>query len=199
VYSGTVTSRKILCLVSLTSFVALGVGLIACQEVQADDAPAGALDAETLEQAGAFVGEFRFVGGQKERDGIDAAIELSLDSVNPVVRGLGRSRLQESNEVPDAIEIELDGEVLTIHQAGEAHAVRVDGSKAKTKSKHGDKIHVSHSISGGKLTQRIVGDGGERSNRYKLSGDGKRLTLSVEITSGHLPVPVSYSLSYERK
>lgn len=195
------SSRKILWVVSLTSFLGLGIGLVVASEVRAgeDQGEATVVDAATLEQVGAFVGEYRFVGGQKERDGIDAAIERAVAEVNPVVRGLGRSRLQESNEVPASIEITLDGEVLTIHQAGEAHAAPVDGKKVKTKSKHGDKVHIIHKLGGSKLSQQIIGDGGERTNRYKLSSDGKRLSLSVEITSGHLPVPVEYSLSFERR
>jgi hypothetical protein len=197
-----VTSRKILCVVSLTSFIGLGIALIVGSEVFAGDDPAeaaGEVDADTLAKAGAFVGEYKFVGGQKERDGVTAAIELSLDAVNAVVRNLGRSRLQESNEVPASIEITLDGEVLAIEQAGESYSARLDGVKVKTKNKQGDKVRVLHTLSGDKLTQRIIGDGGERSNRYKLSSDGKRLTLAVEITSDQLPVPVSYSLSYERR
>ncbi|MFV8755424.1 hypothetical protein ACNOYE_33145 [Nannocystaceae bacterium ST9] len=193
------SSRKILCVVSLTSFIGIAVALLACSDVHADGEAASVIDEATRETAASFVGEYRFVGGQKERDGIDAAIETSLDAVNPVVRAMGRSRLQESNEVPATIEITLQDDTLAIHQAGEAHAARIDGSKLKTKSKQGDKINVSHRISSGKLTQKIVGDGGDRTNRYKLSNEGKRLTLSVEITSGHLPVPVSYSLTYERR
>jgi hypothetical protein len=196
-----VSSRKVLWVVSLTSFVALGIAFAVCSEVRAgdQDEPAAAVDAATLKQASTFVGEYRFVGGQKERDGIEAAIELSVAELNPVVRGLGRSRLLDSNELPASIEIELDGELLTIHQAGEAHAATVDGAKVKTKSKDGDKIRVSHKLASGKLTQRIVGDGGERSNGYKLSSDGKQLSLRVEITSSQLPVPVAYTLSYERR
>lgn len=195
------SSRKILCVVSLTSFLGLAAALVIASEVRAgaEDPGGEVVDARTLEQVGDFVGEYQFVGGQKERDGIDAAIEVSVAEVNPVVRNLGRSRLKESNEVPASIEIELEGEVVTIRQAGEAHAVRVDGAKIKLKSKLGDKVRVGHSLAGGKLIQKIVGDGGERTNRYKLSSDGKRLTLGVEITSDHLPVPVEYSLTYERR
>jgi hypothetical protein len=203
VYSALVSSRKILCVVSLTSFIGLAIALVVASEVRAGDEDpgdaAGVIDADTLEQAGAFTGEYRFVGGQKERDGVDAAIEKSVAELNPVVRGLGRSRLAESNEVPADIEITLASEVVTIHQAGDAHAAPVDGTKVKSKSKDGDKVKVSHRLGSGKLTQRIVGDGGERTNRYELSSDGKRLTLEVEITSSQLPVPVEYSLSYERR
>lgn len=195
------STRKLLCAVSLTSFIGLGGALIVASDVFADDQaePTVAVDAATLEQAGDFVGEFRFVGGQKEREGIDAAIERSLDAVGPVMAKLGRPRLQETNEVPESIEFVLEGETLTIHQAGEAHAATIDGAKAKSKSKQGDKVKVSHKLASSKLVQRIEGDGGERTNRYTLSNEGKRLTLKVEITSGHLPVPVEYSLTYERR
>jgi hypothetical protein len=182
--------------------VGLGAALIITSDVLAgeeEQGPAGAVDADTLSQAAAFAGEYRFVGGQKERDGVNAAIEVSLAEVNAVVRKLGRSRLQEANEIPTGIEITVEGEVLTIHQAGEAHGARVDGTKVKTKNKDGDKISVSHVLGSNKLTQRIVGDGGERSNRYKLSSDGKRLSMNVEISSEQLPVPVTYTLSYERR
>lgn len=200
VYSGLVSTRKLLCVVSLTSFMGLAAALIVASDVRAgDEDTPSSVDSATREKVGGFVGEYRFVGGQKERAGVDAAIERSLAELNAVMAGLGRPRLQESNEVPDAIEMVLEGDMLTIHQAGEAHASTIDGAKTKTKSKKGDKVKVSHKLSGSKLVQRIEGDGGERVNRYTLSSDGKRLTLQVEISSGHLPVPVEYSLTYERR
>lgn len=199
-YSGLVSTRKLLCVVSLTSFVGLAAALIVASDVRAgDEDTTVSVDSATREKVSGFVGEYRFVGGQKERDGVNAAIERSLVALNGVMANLGRPRLQESNEVPDAIEIVLEGDTLTIHQAGEAHAATIDGTKTKTKSKKGDKVKVSHKLSGSKLVQRIEGDGGERTNRYSLSSDGKRLTLHVEISSGHLPVPVEYSLTYERR
>lgn len=164
------------------------------------DVPLAAMvDQETLAKASAFDGDYVFVGGQKERDGIDAAIEASVEALSPMLRNLGRERLRETNPVPKSISIDVEGDTAKIEFAQDGHAARLDGTPVKTKSAQGDRVKVSHRIRGGRLVQFIDGSGGDRRNSFKLSNDGKRLTLNVEITSGHLPVPVEYRLTFKRK
>lgn len=202
-----VSSHKILCALSLVSVIGVATALVVTSEVRAsnvrelaDAVPLeGAVTAETLTEAAAFVGEFKHVGGQKDSEQIDAAIETAVAAVSPLVRGIGRKRLQETNQIPGSVELKLDGEQLGVVQGGEQHEAALDGKKVTSKNQFGDKVKVSHELRGGKLVQTIEGEGGKRINRYKLSSDGKRMTMSVEISSPHLPVSVTYSLSYERR
>lgn len=197
------TSRKTWCVLSLGSVFAIALGFVVASEVRAgdsqDDVPADAVDGDTLAQASAFAGEYTFAGGQAERDALDAAIETSMNAVSPVLRNIGRKRLQESNPIPKQLSIAIDGASAEIRFDGEGHDASLDGTPIKAVSPTGEKVKVSHRMRSGKLTELIDGDQGDRHNSFKLSGDGKRLLVDVKITSGHLPVPVEYRLTFKRK
>jgi hypothetical protein len=168
-------------------------------DVRAGETAAEVVDEDTLARAQSFSGEYVFTGGQKERDALDAAIEASVAAVSPMVRNLGRKRLQESNPIPQRVAITVNGDRVQILLDGVGHDIGLDGTPIKTESAQGDKIKVSHRIRGTQLVELIDGVGGDRSNEFKLNADATRLTLAVEITSGQLPVPVAYKLTFKRK
>ena len=124
-------------------------GFALTAEVRAgDDVPVVAnVDQDTLAQASAFAGEYTHVGGQKERDGIDAAIEASMDAVSPMLRNIGRKRLHESNPVHKSLTIEIDGDVALIGFDGTVHRATLDGRPLKTSSQ-GDKVKITHTMRG---------------------------------------------------
>ena len=201
---GAVSTRKIVCAVSLASFAALAAGFILASDVRAGELHEADLPTEGMadadrDRAAAFAGEYTYVGGQKERDGITAAIETTVASLNPMVRSMGRKRLEESNPVPKHMSIELDGDDVTLSIDGDGHRATLGGPAVKATSKFGDKIKVSYRMRGDRLTNLIDGVGGDRLNTLRLSEDGKRVTLDVEITSGHFDVPVEYRLTFKRK
>jgi hypothetical protein len=178
----------------------LVVGLIIGSEVSAGSLPVQAIvDQDTLTRAQTFDGEYVFDGGQKQRDGVTAAIETSVAEINPMVRNLGRQRLQETNGIPKHLSISLASDSIKILFDGDGHSANLDGTPYKTQSKQGDKVKVSHRIQGAKLTEFIDGVGGDRHNEFKLNADGSRVTVKVKIVSSHLPVPVTYDLTYKRK
>lgn len=197
--------RKILCAVSLVSFAALAAGFFVSSDVRAGglhevDLPIeGMSDPASLERAAAYAGEYTYVGGQKGREGILAAIETSVNALNPMVRSLGRKRLQESNPLPQHLSIHVDGDQVKVTIDGDGHAAQLGGPAVKTTSKRGDKIKVRHRVRGDKLTTFIEGNGGDRLDTFRLSDDGSRLILDVKISSSQLPVPVEYRLTFKRQ
>lgn len=201
---------KTACALSLGSALVLIVGCLGfmlTSEVRAggtqagfDDLPlAGTIDQDTLAQASAFDGDYVFIGGQKEREGLDAAIELAMDAVAPIVRGIGRKRLHETNPIPKRLSIKVKGDDVVILFDGQGHGASLDGKPVRAESAEGEKIKISHRMRGNQLHERCDGAKGARTNDFKLSSDGKRLTVTVSITSGHLPVPVDYRLSFKRQ
>lgn len=192
-----------MCAVSLGSVLAIALGFVVASEVRAgdvhDDVPTASVDEDVLAQASAFAGVYTFAGGQKERDALDAAIETSMNAVSPMLRGIGRKRLQESNPIPKQLTITIDGASADIRFDGDGHNAGLDGKPIRATSAQGDKVKVSHKMRGSKLTEFIDGDQGDRHNTFKLSSDGKQLTVDVKITSSHLPVPVEYRLTFKRK
>ena len=207
VYSPRMSFHKYLCAASLCSFVALVSGLMVVSEVRAgslvdhaDDLPvAASVDPSTLEQASAFAGNYQFVGGQKERDAVDAAIETSVDALSPLLRNIGRSRLVESNVVPKNLSIRVEGNTIEALFDGEGFAAGLDGTPVRATNKDGEKVKVSYKLRGGKLSELIDNDKGDRQNTFKLSDDGKTLTVKVTVSSSHLPVPVDYKLTFKKK
>lgn len=196
-------SRSLLVLGGLT----LIAGLVASEvwaggflDFGADDLPiAGMVDADTLARAHSFDGEYVFAGGQKEREGLDAAIEASVAALSPMVRNLGRERLQESNPIPQRLAIDVDGDRVDVLFDGQGYLASLDGTPIKAESPTGDKVKVSHRMRGASLTEFVDGIGGDRNNDFKLNADGTRLTMTVAITSSQLPVPVEYRLTFKRK
>lgn len=192
-----------MCVVSLStlalgSFLALLAGGVFTSEVRAGMA-VEVVDEDTLARAQTFEGEYVFVGGQKERDGVDAAIETTVAAVGAMVRNLGRTRLREANVVPQRVTIAVDGDNVQILFDGSGHEASLDGAPVKSVGSDGEKVKVSHRMRGASILELIDGVGGDRSNAFKLNADGTRLTMDVEITSGQLPVPVSYRLTFKRK
>lgn len=158
-----------------------------------------AVDASVLEQARAFEGQWTFVGGQKQRDGVEDAIQASADALGRLIRGIGAKRLRESNPIPNRITIKLQGESIEIAYDGNSNKAKLDGTTIKSVSPQGDKSKISHTIRGAKLVQFIDGEGGDKTNKFKLSEDGSKLYLDVKITSSRLPVPCAYRLTFKRK
>lgn len=196
---------KTACAVSLGSLVALVIGITIGSEVRAGDRHevkdlpiAGTVDQGTIDQASAFVGDYSFIGGQKERDKLNAAIETSMDALSPFVRGIGRRRLQESNKIPKRISIQIKGDNVEILFDGRGHGTPLDGTPVRSESARGDKIKISHRMRGNRLNEFIDGGKGARTNNFKLNRDRSRLTVDVTISSGHLPVPVDYRLTFKR-
>ena len=198
------STRKIVCAVSLASFAALAAGFVLAPEVRAGELHEADLPIEGMadadrSRAAAFAGEYGFVGGQKERDGITAAIETTVAGLNPMLRKMGRERLVETNPVPKHLSIGVEGDHVTLSIDGDGHGATLGGPAVKATSKFGDKIKVSYRMRGDKLTNLIDGVGGDRLNTLRLSEDGKRVSLDVKITSSHLDVPVEYRLTFKRK
>ncbi len=201
------SSTKTACVVSLGSLLALIAGFMLTSEVRAGgihdsavDVPiAAAVSQDTIAQASAFAGDYTFIGGQKERDGIDAAIETSMEALAPLMRGIGRKRIKETNPVPKQLHIAVDGDAVTIEFDGHGFEAGLDGTPVRATSQYGDKVKVVHKLRGDRLHERVDGDKGGRTNSFKLSNDGAKLYLDVEISSSHLPVPVEYRLTFKRK
>lgn len=205
VYSQLVSFPKMMCSVSLGTLMVLGAAFFVMTDVSASglhdvDLPLeSSVPSDTLTQAERFAGEYRFVGGQREADGIDAAIEASADALSPMLRGLGRKKLKATNPVPKGMRIAVKGDVLELTIDGKGFKAGLDGKPDSQKSSEGDAVKVSFKFRDGKLVQFIDGAKGDRHNYIRLSEDGNRLTMKVKVSSSHLPVPVEYKLTFKRK
>ena len=73
-----------------------------------------------------------------------------------------------------------------------------DGKSAPWTREDGDKFMVAAQVSKDQLIQTFKNDEGERTNVFKLSPDGKSLTMTATVKSPQLPTPLTYSITFGR-
>ncbi len=173
----------------------------------ADPTPAPAPAAEPAKPAAPppitiadFHGNYRFVGGSSQREGLEAAIEEAASQLPGAIRGIGRRRLSKTNRVDNTLDIVVAGDkVTTIFESGFDAGCVVDGATVHWTSSKGDKYKVRVRAKGSKLVQIIVGEDGVKTTVFVLSADRQKLTVHHKITADRLPEPMTYRLSYARK
>ncbi len=62
----------------------------------------------------------------------------------------------------------------------------------------GDKFVVAAQVTKDQLIQTFKNDEGERTNIFKLSPDGKTLTMNATVKSPQLPKPLTYAITFGR-
>jgi len=72
------------------------------------------------------------------------------------------------------------------------------GASAPWTREDGDKFMVAAQVGKDQLIQTFKNEEGERTNIFRLSPDGKSLTMSATIKSPQLPKPLTYSISFGR-
>ena len=131
--------------------------------------------------------------------GIPAAIEATVKDMNFIKRPIARHRLTNLNPAYKKVTITLsDREVLVKFDEREPIHMPPDGKSAPWTREDGAKFMVAAQVSKGQLVQTFKNDEGERTNVFKLSPDGKSLTLGATIKSPQLPKPLTYTIGFGR-
>jgi hypothetical protein len=147
-----------------------------------------------------LAGEYVFVGGSAERASVPAAVERSVDGMFFIARGIAYDRLLKNCEVCARYTIAFSAGNVSV--AGPCQVPDVspeDGREVDHRNKLGETSKLSQRIVGETLVQEFRGDGGTRKVTWTWLPDGDTLRIEFTITSGHLPRPVDYSLTYRRR
>jgi hypothetical protein len=136
---------------------------------------------------------------QTKADDIAAAINATVADMNFIKRPIARSRLTKLNQAYKKLTITLsDKEVLVKFDEREPIHMPPGGQAAPWTREDGEKFMVAAQVSKDQLIQTFKNDEGERTNLFKLSPDGRSLTMSATIRSPQLPKPLTYTVSFGR-
>ncbi len=145
-----------------------------------------------------FGGEYRYVGGQRQRDARAAMIEDVVSAMNVLIRPLARSKLSEVTEIPPRVTFETRGDQIAIVLPPRPPRYsRLDGSRTPFRNTRGSRAVVSRRIRGNVIVEDIAIGRKRRVITYRFSNGGRRLSLrwTVEAPS-LLPAPVGFNLTY---
>jgi hypothetical protein len=156
------------------------------------------VDDGTRKAAERFAGSFTFVGGAAEREARDAAIEDVVDDMSVFAQPIARSKLRDGNKIAERLDIAVQGDAIWVAFDGRPFLAALDGSTKRVVGILGDELDYHVEIGGTHLRQVFAGDRGGRSNAMRRSSGGK-LAVDVKVTSGRLPKPLQYRLTYAPK
>jgi hypothetical protein len=138
-----------------------------------------------------------YVNELQSKDPIDAAIQASIAKMNFIARPIARSRLRKTNPPFRRVEIaRTEQEISVAFDAGKPVRMPADGTTIQWTRDDGEVFDVAADWRGDQLVQRFKAKDGERINTFRLSPDGTRLNLQVELRSPQLPSPLSYVLNF---
>lgn len=132
-------------------------------------------------------------------DDVAEVIDAAEDEMDFIARFLARRRLLHPNPVHWRVGIRFEADTVNLLRHGlPPLLVPLGGRRVDWVREDGERFKVSCVWEGDVLMQHFVAADGERQNRYRLSPDGRALTLEVRIASPQLRSPLNYRLAYRR-
>jgi hypothetical protein len=176
---------------------AAGAGLASACGAAAEEFP-GVVITEPLPDgspARPFLGKYQFVGGDGERAALERAIDVCVDEINALLRGVARGRLSDANRVPSVLVIMGGGNTFAILVDKRPYVGRLDGVPVKVKTVTGDVMDMKFQL-GPELIQIFSDQEKGRTNRFELQGD--KLVMHVRVHAEQLPKELLYDLTFAR-
>lgn len=172
----------------------------ATQPAEAMPAPQAVKEPAPPPPEARLVGAYRFAGGSAQRQRLKDAIDIAVQQLNALIRGVGRRRLNESNQIRDQIDIAVNGDrVTTTFTPGGTLTATLGAAAIPWTTDTGNAVTAKVKMVKGRLVQDFKSDDGSRRNVFTLNKTGDTLTLSVTVRSDRLSEPVKYALTYKRK
>ncbi|MBK9797103.1 MAG: hypothetical protein IPP58_11505 [Holophagaceae bacterium] len=132
-------------------------------------------------------------------DDVAAAIDNVVADMNFIKRPIARKKLTRLNPVYKKAVIAIsDTGVLVKFDERDSIPMPPGGKPGPWTREDGDKFMVAAQLTPGQMIQTFKNDEGERTNVFRLSPDGKALTMSATIKSPQLSKPLTYSISFGR-
>lgn len=143
-----------------------------------------------------LVGNYRYIGGKRQRQGIEKAVDDVTDEMNIMIRGIAEDRLLKANDVPRQISIQREGDAIIVVIDGRTYKARPGGETVRVKNSEGGTSAMRFELKNDRLYQYFSAEDGRRVNVFAPYADGQRLNLWVTVASPRLPKDVKYRLTY---
>lgn len=132
-------------------------------------------------------------------DNVESAITKAIAPMNFVVRAVAKGRLEKVNQPYHHVTI-ATGPKISITTDGRAPITGASGATFKwTRPEDGEKLDVTLRASGNRVEEVFNSPDGKRVNVFEPSADGKKLTMTVTVTSPRLPKALVYRIAYKRE
>lgn len=140
-----------------------------------------------------FEGSWRLVTRAPE-ERRDQSVEVVVQEMNALIRGIARRRLRAGVPIPRRISI--TSSPVRIRIGDYDLRFPLDGSRHNFTDPRDEDVVLSQSLRGGILRQVFRGDGGTMTFSSRIRGE--RLQLTVSVSSDRLPEDVRLRLTYAR-
>ncbi|MEM1414139.1 MAG: hypothetical protein AAGH15_04530 [Myxococcota bacterium] len=145
-----------------------------------------------------LAGTWQHAGGGQESAAREAAIEAATEELSRMIRSRARGRLAERTTPAPRLQITVAGDAVTITGPNGRLALTVGGPAVRVEGQNGSG-QVRATRRGGNLVVTMRGDGGTQTTTYRLSEDGRRLVLQVEMRGERLSAPLRFRATYRRR
>jgi len=146
-----------------------------------------------------FVGTWVHTGGSAEEQARRDAIEAAIADLPAMIRPMVRKKLTAGTAIVNSLTIEVAGSELTIGETGgESLTTPVDGSTVEVKRK-GKTARVRREGVDGSLRKHAVMPDSWATIVFRLSEDGRTMTVLRQVGSDRLPKAVLFEATYTRQ
>lgn len=133
-------------------------------------------------------------------DDMDRALDRAADQIDLIIREIARLEIHRRIRPERRVELRVAGDdhvTLRWDDWGPVRLTLHGGSRA-IQGPGGERVRASIQFRDGQLVHHHRASNGARYTTYGLSGDARRMTMAVRITSDQLPSDIRYRLHYRR-
>jgi hypothetical protein len=127
---------------------------------------------------------------------VNDAIEEAVNHMSFFIRGIGRGRLRETNDVPERVDIQVTGDHVVVRYDGDAY--EGDLGVERQIVARGKQTQMTIRRNESRLSLLFRSDDGEKLQLHTFSDDGREMSFDVRVTSDQLPSPLTYRIAYRR-
>ena len=156
--------------------------------------------AEPEHPMNAFVGQWVFAGGDAELEGVSAAIDKTIASMSMLMRPIAKKRMHKSIKASERYDFSLDetDKVLMSWNEDMSQTLFLDGKWQSRTGADKKTTKVKSELVKGELHIAWNRDDANGWSKYRISADGRTLSVTRSINSGYFKVPVQFTTTYRR-